>query len=238
MLRVNDQTGFVLHSNPYRETSLLVDLFTRDSGRLRCVAKGYRKSGRLGATKSLRPFVEYRFAWQGRSELKTLTSAEVVRPAVQLQGAAMYTSLYINELLYRLLHEGEPHQLLFDAYRELIEKLYGGNMDESGLRVFELTLLEELGYGLVLDCEAATGDSLHETGRYRYLPEQGLVRAEEKSAGSQAWLGGDLVALSRRDFSSKTTLSAAKQLLRQVLDYYLGGKPLHSRQLYRQYLNG
>ena len=109
-MRVESEPGFILHTIPYRETSLLVDIFTQNYGRLRCVAKGFRKPNKKGIAKTLFPYTEHHFQWQGRGELKTLIQADPVQAPVFLKQESLFVGLYINELLYKLLHQNDPHQ--------------------------------------------------------------------------------------------------------------------------------
>ena len=109
-MRVESEPGFILHTIPYRETSLLVDIFTLNHGRLRCVAKGFRKPNKKGISKTLFPYSEHNFQWQGRGELKPLTQADPIQAPVFLKQESLFVGLYINELLYKLLHQNDPHQ--------------------------------------------------------------------------------------------------------------------------------
>ncbi len=241
-MRIEAEPGFLLHSTPYRETSLLVDLYTKNHGRIRCVAKGFRKPNKKGISRPIFPYTEHQFSWQGRGELKTLTKADAVQAPVQLQGICLFTGLYLNELFYRLLQEQDMHQYLYQQYQNFIAILCKGEPDEVQLRHLEMTLLEELGYGLVLDSDAQTGLPLQADSYYQYIPEQGLqlsINQNSQSQGSPAqgsYLGSDLINIARGEFSQGSPLRTAKQLLRSVIDFYLGGRPLHSRELYRQHL--
>ena len=149
-MRIESERGYVLHQRPYRETSLLVDLFTLNYGRMRCIAKGFRKPNKRGISRALFPYTEYQFNWQGRGELKTLSRADVSQAPVFLQHESSFVGLYVNEILYRLLHEHDAHQALYEDYCRLMIKLAKSGVDERVLRGFEMTLLDELGYGLVL----------------------------------------------------------------------------------------
>jgi len=235
-VRVEAESGFVLHVTPYRETSLLVDLFTRHQGRVRCVAKGFRKPNKRGISRALFPYTEHQFSWQGRGDLKTLTAADALGAPVFLQQETAFTGLYINELLYRLLHEHDPHEYLYQQYRQFLEQLAGSGTDELMLRRLEMLLLDELGYGLVLDADIQ-GQAIAPDRQYQYIPEQGLVELINQQNSTGAPLNGaDLVSMVNGDFSQRAVMQAAKQLTRRVIDFYLGGKQLHSRELYRQHL--
>jgi len=229
--------GFVLHTMPYRETSLLVDLLTVHHGRIRCVAKGYRKPNKKGISRALFPYTEHHFSWQGRGDLKTLTQADAMHAPVFLRNACLFTGLYVNELFYRLLHEHDPHEYLFQQYKKFIDQLSLGRPEEQQLRDLEMCLLEELGYGLVLDVDAVDGHPLMSDKLYNYIPDQGLVECLNQSKiASGVYQGSDIMAFTAREFDQVSVTRMAKQLLRSVIDFYLGGQKLHSRELYRQHL--
>ena len=116
-MKTDSEVGFVLHTRPYRETSLFVDLFTKNYGRVRCVAKGYVKPNKKGVPRALFPYTEHQFSWQGRGDLKTLTQADATHSPLFLQSECLFTGLYVNELFYRLLHEYDPHEHLSAQYQ-------------------------------------------------------------------------------------------------------------------------
>jgi DNA repair protein RecO (recombination protein O) len=235
-MRVESERGYIIHQRPYRETSLLVDLFTLNYGRVRCIAKGFRKPNKKGISRALFPYTEYFFNWQGRGELKTLSRADVSQAPVFLQQETLFVGLYINEILYRLLHEQDPHQALYQDYCQLMLELASRGIDEKVLRGFEMTLLDELGYGLVLDIDAEKGTPVSADKEYQYIPEQGLREViEGASAKDLTFLGADIIAIYQGDYSHGSTALAAKRLTRKVIDFYLDGRQLHSRELYRQY---
>jgi DNA repair protein RecO (recombination protein O) len=236
-MRVESEPGFILHTIPYRETSFLVDIFTLNYGRLRCVAKGFRKPSKKGIAKTLFPYTEYHFQWQGRGELKTLIQADPIQAPVFLKQESLFIGLYINELLFKLLHQNDPHQSLFYCYHQLMTELSSSKIEQSALRRFEMQLLDELGYGLVLDAEAETGQAVCADQAYYYIPDQGLKLIQDKIAdNSHAFSGADIMALNQDQLEQQSVLRAAKQLTRQVIDFYLDGKALNSRELYRQHL--
>ena len=236
-MRVESEPGFILHTIPYRETSLLVDIFTLNHGRLRCVAKGFRKPNKKGIAKTLFPYTEHHFQWQGRGELKTLTQAEPIQAPVFLKQESLFVGLYINELLYKLLHQNDPHQSLYEFYCQLMTQLSSSEILQPVLRRFEMLLLEELGYGLVLDAEAETGQAVSSEHLYYYIPDQGLKLIQDPTADNlHAFSGADIMALCQGQLEQESVLRAAKKLTRQVIDFYLDGKELNSRELYRQHL--
>jgi DNA repair protein RecO (recombination protein O) len=236
-MRVESEPGFILHTIPYRETSLLVDIFTLNHGRLRCVAKGFRKPNKKGIAKTLFPYTEHHFQWQGRGELKTLIQADPIQAPVFLKQESLFVGLYINELLYKLLHQNDPHQSLYEFYRQLMTQLSSSEILQPVLRRFEMLLLEELGYGLVLDAEAETGQAVSSEHLYYYIPDQGLKLIQDQTADNlHAFSGADIMALCQGQLEQQSVLRAAKKLTRQVIDFYLDGKELNSRELYRQHL--
>jgi DNA repair protein RecO (recombination protein O) len=231
-MRVEQQEGFVLHARDYRETSLLLEVFTRRHGRLGLVAKGAKrnKSPWRGI---LQPFVPLRFGWSGRGELCTLTAAEISGVIPLPTGERMFCAFYLNELLVRLLHRYDAHEGLFDSYINALESLSGAGAWEPVLRIFEKRLLAELGYALVLDRDVS-GAPVEAENRYRYLPELGPARAENDDEHGILVRGATLIALQRESFPDSNDLRDAKHLMRMMLGLHLNGKPLHSRRLFQR----
>ena len=230
------ESGFVLHTRPYRDSSMLVEFFARRYGRVSLVARGARgRKQQDGSTAALlQLFAPVACSWSGRSELKTLVHCESEGVALRLRGTRMYSGLYLNELLSRLLHHDDPHEVLFDAYRATLLALAGDAGEETVLRRFEFMLLESLGYGFELGVDGMSGDPISAEGWYHYDHDYGLVRATAGQGGQRPrFRGADLQQIERGDFSGASR-SCAKQLLRQVLSSHLGDKPLKSRELFRQ----
>ena len=226
--RVEDEVAYVLHRRPYGETSLLVDLFGSGAGRLRLIARGARR-GRVG-----QPFTELAVAWSGRGQLKTLTRAEAMpgQPA-PLSGRALYLGLYGNELLLRLLPEGNPHPELYVRYRALLAELAAGVTEEPLLRRFELALMAELGYGVCLE-QAADGEPIRADAGYHFVGNAGLIRASALPVGQGEPLrGAHLLAIAADDYHDPAVRRCAKRLLRAALAEHLGPQPLRSRELFR-----
>ena len=151
--RITLQPSFVLHTRPYRDTSLLVDLFTLNHGRIRAVARSARGL-RSRYKNQLRPFISLLTTWSGQSDLVTLSQAETHNAFYDFSGSVLISALYLNELLVRTLHLHDPHPDLFVAYQKTLARLVHGDSQEGPLRLFEKTLLSELEYGLVLTKEA------------------------------------------------------------------------------------
>jgi DNA repair protein RecO (recombination protein O) len=234
-MRTELQAGYVLHTRPYLNNSLLVEFLSREQGRISLVAKGAKgRKTRGGSTAALlQPFGRLNCSWSGRRELKTLTLCEADLPALRLAGTRLFSGLYVNELLVRLLHHEDPHQQLFDDYECVLQQLEGDQAEELILRQFELCLLESLGYGFDLVVDGVSGEPIQDDCSYHYHEGYGLVLAAPASNDKlPRYRGADLRALSEGDYQAAGR--CAKQLMRQVLAGYLGDKPLMSRELFRQ----
>jgi DNA repair protein RecO (recombination protein O) len=229
--RVLLETAFILHRQPYRETSLLVDAFAASRGRLRLLAKGAQR-GPSARSHLLRPFVPLRLSWSGRGELPTLTAAEAEGGAVPLAGTALYCGLYLNELLLRLLPLRDPYPEAFALYQDALRRLAETRLWEAALRRFEVGLLEQLGYGLCLEREGGSGRAVDPAKTYDYVIDRGPVAAE--AAGADSLRGSTLLALSRDRLEAPEALREAKRLLRRVIHHYLDGRALRSRDLFKQ----
>jgi DNA repair protein RecO (recombination protein O) len=228
--RVFLEEGMVLHRRAYRETSLLVDLFTAGHGRLRLIAKGARR-GRNAPAQLLQPFVPVRLSWAGRGELPTLTGVEAAGSGFGLDGSALFCGFYMNELLLHLLPLHDPHPAVFRLYRDTLKRLHDPQGRETALRGFEAGLLEEIGYGLSLDREATAGQAIEPGKLYAYVVEQGPVEIAEPRA--DAVHGATLLGLKHKRLDDPAGLSEAKRLLRRVIHHYLNGRPLKSRDLFK-----
>lgn len=218
--------AYVLHSRPYRDTSALVDLFTLHSGLQRAVWRGAR-----GRRKGLIPqaFMPLMVATTGRGDLKTLTQAEAAGSYVLLQGDALFSGMYLNELMVRLVYPGDPQPVLFAAYQHALEQLAGDAPVEPVLRQFEWQLLDSLGYGFSLTVDAL-GNEVLDQSCYVWEAEQGLVALSYGNEGGVP--GSALLAMAANDWQQPPTLKAAKQLMRQALAPHLGNRPLVSRSLF------
>lgn len=228
------QRAFVLHSRPWSETSLLLDLFSEESGRVRVLAKGAR-SRRSNLKGTLQPFTPLLVRWGGRGDVKTLRSAEAVSLALPLSGITLYSGLYVNELVSRVLEDETRFSELFFDYLHCIQALAGTNgSPEPALRRFELALLGHLGYGVdFLHC-AGSGEEVSDTMTYRYREEKGFIAS--LVVDNRTFTGHELKALANREFPDVVSLRAAKRFTRMALKPYLGGKPLKSRELFRQFV--
>ncbi|MBF0690914.1 DNA repair protein RecO [Providencia alcalifaciens] len=228
------QRAFVLHSRPYSETSLLIDFFTEGEGKIRLLAKGARRN-RSPLRGCLQPFTPLLIRWSGKGEIKTLISADPVSLALPLSGTVLYSGLYLNELTARVIEFGTPYSALFFDYLQCLQILAGSERTpESALRQFELALLSYLGYGVdFLHC-AGSGEPITDAMTYRYREEKGFIGS--LVIDQLTFTGKQLKALAEREFPDADTLKAAKRFTRIALKPYLGGKPLKSRELFRQFI--
>ena len=231
MARIIQQPAYVLHGRPYRETSLLLEVLSRDHGRAAMVARGARgPKSRLRHV--LQPFRPLLISWSGRGELGTLSGAEQVAAPPSLQGESLYCGLYINELLTRLLHRGDPHPETFERYTTVLGGLAAEQDVQPLLRCFERDLLEDVGYGLMLDHEFGAQRQIDPSASYEYRPGQGPVRLAAAVSGQKRLISGAaLIALSTGEIEG-AHLPELRRLMRRVIRYHVGDKPLASQALF------
>jgi len=238
--RIDLQPAYVLHTLPFQNTSLLVDFFCLDYGRVRAVAKGARRP-KSRTRSQLQPFQALLVSLSGRSEVKTLTAVELTVLPLNLTGMRLFSGLYMNELLARLLQFHESHTSLYQSYQRSLVLLHGSEDIAAVLRQFELDLLRELGYQLDLEYEIDSDIPVAADALYQFLPESGFQRLSTESRNavrvSSVFNGHDLIALRESDFSSRSAAAAAKRLTRLALKVHLGDKPLLSHQLFNMPLS-
>jgi len=228
--RIELEAAFLLHAMPYRESSQVIEVLSQDHGRVGLVARGSRRpKSRWKST--LRPFQPMRMSWSGRGSLQTLRAAEPTSLSLPLTGMTLMAGYYMNELLIALLHRGDPHPDLFAHYGAALATLAEGEALEPALRRFELALLAEIGYGLVTDRDAADGQPLSSDRWYEYLADQGPVPVAAGTVGGLVVNGADLAAIGDGVFDRPERLRIAKRLLREKLNWCLGGRPLKTRQV-------
>jgi DNA repair protein RecO (recombination protein O) len=229
--RRDDQPAFVLHAWPYRETSLIVEAFTPDHGRVAMVARGAKRprSELRGLLQAFQPLL---LSWSGHAELKTLIRAEWRGGLPLVRGAALLCGFYLNELLLKLLAREDPHPRLYAAYETALTELAAGGEQAALLRRFELGLLAELGYAPLLVRDADTGTPLDPAQSYRYAFERGPQRIAEKGGGSGPIVrGATLLALADDRYPDAETAAEAKRLMREVLDHHLEQRGIESRRV-------
>ncbi|GHT83645.1 DNA repair protein RecO [Betaproteobacteria bacterium] len=234
--KVSAAPAWLLHSLPWRETSLIVEVFTRDYGKIALAAKGARRptSALRGVLMAFQPLI---LDWSGSGEVKNLLRAEWRGGQPLLQGHALLCAYYLNELILRLTAREDAHQALFDVYATTMMALARGENLPVLLRRFELALLRELGYAVMLDADIS-GRPLQPETRYLYIIEHGPrpcgVGRDDRHDDGIAIGGQSLLDLGAGDFSRGATLVEAKRLLRVLINHTLGGQILHSRRVFEE----
>ena len=236
-MRVDIQPAYILHHYAYRDTSQIIELFTRDYGRLSVISRGTR-SAKSKLKSILQVFRPLHVSWSGKGDLPSLTmaeSAEVLLP--QLSGKVLPSAFYLNELLMRLLHRHDVHEDIFDLYHHTLFSLVETDSLEITLRLFEKRLLNLLGFGINLDTDAESGKPIVDDGLYVYYIEHGPVAIkpdEQQHPGHHLVIKGrSLLAFDQDQLNTDAERKEIKSLMRLVLSYYLGDKPLKSRELFR-----
>lgn len=234
--RVQDEPAWVLHHRPFRDSSRILDIVSRQHGRLSLVARGSRGSkSRLKGI--LRPFSPLNLSWVMRSDLGTLTGADMTDVPITLFGDALLSGYYVNELLLKLLHNHDPQPDIFDLYGRTIAKLSAATDVTPALRVFEMELLRLLGYALNLHHDTESQEELDSDGLYEYRPEQGPAPVANRQ-GQMIFTGAEIVAIREMNFDEPAVLRNAARLLRSVIAFHLGGKELKSRKVLMELKRG
>ena len=233
-MRIELQPAYILHTRPYRDTSLVVDFFTPEYGRIGAVARGVRQ-GKGNKRVLFNPFLGLLVSLQGKTDLKLLTAIEAFGPACHLTGAQLYSGFYLNELLVRLLPEMDAHPQLYYRYQESLQRLRDNVDLEPLLRDFEFTLLQDLGYAIDFSADAHTGDEINSELPYWFDTQAGFYQAENPHPSTSrlpVFQGKDILAMAARNFAAQETRQAAKRLSRLMLQPLLGSRPLRSRELF------
>ncbi len=229
--KVDAQPAFVLHSYPWRETSLIVEVFSRHYGRVALLARGARRP-RAALRGLLMAFQPLELSWAGKGEVQTLMKAEWQGGQPLLADKALFCAYYLNELLMHLLPREDAHERLFLAYAETLRHLADG-FHEANLRCFERALLQELGYGLTLEHDA-TGAPIEAESLYCYEIEHGPVKLRSPTSAALLVRGKTLIDLAQDDYSDARSLAEAKPLMRTLIAHYTGGKELESRKIFKE----
>jgi len=230
MHRIELQPAFVLHARPYRDTSFLVDCFTPDYGRVCAIARGVRR-GKNNQRSLINPFIPLLISLQGKSSLKLLVSLESTGHRLNLAGVRLFSGLYLNELLMRVLPEWDGCPDLFGHYTDALSELAGEVDVEIVLRRFEKHLLQELGYGIDWRCDAGTGAALEPAAWYRLDTQAGFIPVGS-AEGTNVYSGACLMDIAYNRYSLPDSKKVAKQICRALLQPLLGDQPLKSRQLF------
>ncbi len=242
--RIDQQPCYILHTRPYRETSLILEVFTKEYGRIGVIVKG-AKNPKGGHTKKqglLQAFIPLSLSASGRGELLAARNIEALGFPFTLSGRRLISGFYLNELLIRLLQPHDPHIALFNHYQEalnaLMQEQNNGEYEEKTLRIFEKHLLSELGYALQLTKEVVSRKSIEPEKFYFFDPENGPVEIEESgvsenySQQNYIFKGKNLLCIHNNEFIDSSVLQDAKRMMRYALSKHLGTKPLESRRLF------
>jgi len=231
MHRIKLQPAYVLHHRPYRDTSRIVELFTKDHGRLTVFARGVRNS-KSGMSAVLQAFQPLLVSWSDKGEAGQLEGAELVGEPQSLPAARLLSGFYLNELLLKLLHHHDPQLEIYELYGNVLQQLKDNQQELQSLRLFEKKLLQALGFGLSLRREADTGQPITAEGTYRYVLEQGALPITSSVNPSKGvYSGAALLALSDEKFSGMQHLVEVRYLLRAAIDHVLDGRRLLSREI-------
>lgn len=237
--KIDGQPAYVLHSYPFRETSLIVEVFSRDYGRLPLLARGARRP-RSAMRGLLLAFQPLELGWAGKGEVLTLMKAEWQGGLPLLAGQALFCGYYLNELLLHLLPREDAHPRLFTSYGRILAQLAAdpaGLQREANLRGFEKSLLQELGYGLTL-AHDRDGVPIAADTDYLYEIEHGASRLPPdfvgEGGGQTRVTGQTLLDLEAEDFSRPRSRLEAKQLMRSLMAHYLDGAELETRKIFKE----
>jgi DNA repair protein RecO (recombination protein O) len=228
-MRVSDQAAFLLHRRDYQDSSLILEVLTRDYGRMGLLARGARKRRDVSHFQIAN---RLQLGWSGRSDLKVLTSIE--SRALEVPGSCMIPVFYLNELLMYLLPRQDANREIFELYQLTLLQLETDTL-EASLRYFEYHLLTELGLMPELGHESPGGRPVEANSSYQLLQGSGLTRIDEGE--TQGFSGEHLLAIQAGNFSSADILKTAKLLMRSIIDFNLQGRALQSRQIYQQMMS-
>jgi len=230
--RVQLEPAYILHSYPYKETSLIVEAFARNFGRVALLARGARRprSAMRGVLLSFHPL---QLSWSGAAELANLRGAEWSGALQPLSGRGLMCGFYLNELLLRLLPREDAHEALFEVYGESLRQLSAGVAQASVLRSFEKRLLAELGYAPLLERDAASGAPIEPGRRYVYEPDRGPMPSRNSSSELSV-SGQTLLDLAAGQYERPETREEARMLLRALIGQRLHGQVLHTRAVLRE----
>jgi DNA repair protein RecO (recombination protein O) len=230
-MRLTLEPSYVLHSRPYRESSLLLEALSRAHGRVGLVARGAR-SARSRWKSVLQPFRPLLLSWNQKGELGTLTSADQVASPPALAGESLFCGLYANELTTRLLQRSDPHPGLFEQYGQLLAGLAAGGQLQPLLRIYEMGLLQSAGFGLQLDHEYESSDGIRADAWYLYIPESGPQRREYDPGKTDELVSGAALLALKSGVIEDRYQKELKVLMRKLIRFHLGDKPLNSQSLF------
>ena len=228
--------AYVIHTRAYRDTSLIIEIFTPTHGRVSLLARG-AKSGKVQKALILQPFRKLHVSWAGRGELPVLTSVEEVGESLRLSGQSLACGYYVNELVYYLLPRHEPAEELFVQYWPVVQALADAGLRDHALRQFEFALLDQTGYSPLLDYEKESTVEIQPATNYRYQIPDGPVRADLAGQSGVAVSGSTLLELAGMEYATLSHMKEARDLARALIHYHLNGRELMSRTLFADFQN-
>lgn len=226
--------AYVIHTRAYRDTSLIIEIFTPTHGRVSLLARG-AKSGKVKKALVLQPFRKLHVSWAGRGDLPVLTAVEEVGESLRLSGQSLACGYYVNELVYYLVPKHEPAEELFVQYWPVVEALNEVHLRDHALRQFEFALLDQTGYTPLLSHEKEGDVEIQASLNYRYLIPDGPVRDENIGTTGVAVSGQTLLELASMEYSSLSNIKEARDLARALIHYHLNGRELVSRTLFTSF---
>ena len=231
--RISKQPAFIISRRSFSESSLLIDIFTRDYGRITLLAKGARrlKSPYRGV---LHSFTVLLLSWSGKSSLMTLTSADCIQKPYTFSHDSLMCAWYANELLQLFLQRHDPHEEVFNHYLQLLEKIDHGYQIQWSLRIFEKTLLAEVGYGLVLDRDSSNTNLIEPQAIYHYIPEIGLIKQGQTVTSGIQISGNALLSFNNGKCPNEKEQLEIKYLTRFVINWHTEGKEIQSRRIFKE----
>lgn len=230
------ERAYVLHQRPYRNTSLIVECLTEHHGRQTLIAQGSRRSESRQRS-DLQPFRRTRVSWIRRREMGKLTHIEAEGPGHDLAGGALLAGFYLNEVLLRLVPRGDANESVLSCYSSCLDRLAEARETARALRFFELELLDALGYRVDLESDFRTGEPIEPDRNYIFEHEGGLTMCSA-SRTIDTFSGRDLISLRERELRDRESLRAARRLLAHILEFHLGDRPLRTRAVMRDIVEG
>ena len=231
-MRVELEPAYILHTRPYRETSLLVYALTSEHGVMHMVCRGARKKG----SHVLQPFIKMQLSWTGKTELVTLTKYELEKSNYRSDFRTHLQCFYLHELILALVPKMSPEPELFELYEETLVNMTEAPYNEATIRLFECQLLTLIGHPLQLEYDAHTQKALRAEADYLYQPDQGPIEISSDNAQTDQIFGwnrvrGHLLLQLQQHALPQQDWPQAKSFLRGLIKYYLDGKPIMTRQL-------
>jgi len=236
MERIHNQPAFILHKRAYRNTSAILEFFTRDYGRISLVAKGVSgsKSRLKGIMQAFQPL---QISWSRKSELGNMTSAETTQSPFALVDEALYAAMYVNEILFKLITKDDPHPNIFDQYTQLLADLVIPSNLQISLRLFEKKLLQDLGYEIDFFWEAETSEAIDSHCIYEFIPGHGFIKCIGSEKERIQFSGNLLQEIANGNLQNEQTLKVAKRIFQLSIKQLLGNTELSTRELYRAFLS-